>query len=443
VRGLFLTRLRIVLPFVIVLIVCGLPGAAAIPKQAPPTRTILDNGLEIIVAERHTAEIVTLQAWVKVGSRDETDALSGAAHFVEHMLFKGTTRRKAGQIDREVEGFGAVHSASTGFDSTRYFLSAASRFFDQILDIQADMLMNSVFDSTEFERERSVIIEELNLRVDTPAIRTFDLLYTTAYTVHPYRRLISGSRENVQRMTRDQVFGFYRDYYVPASVVIVVVGDVSTADVLTKVRRTFGTWRGAAPVRPPVPAEPPMTTIRRTEVAQDIRVATFRMGWVGPAVHNPDNHAMDILAYVLGQGRASRLVQQVRERRRLAQEIDASFLTAHDPALFDVFAVADPQDLSRAQEAILEEIAAVRDEGVADGELQRAKMLLEGETIVNDHTSRGLAESLGSAATIAELEFALTYLDRIREVTSAEVQRVAKRYLDPLRYAIAVVRPQR
>ncbi len=151
----------------LLLLVIGVSAEHSAALPAPSvTRAVLDNGLTIIVAEQHAAELVTLNAWVKVGSRDETDELNGAAHFVEHMLFKGTRRRKVGQIDREVEGLGGILNASTAFDFTQYYITAASRFFDRILDLQADALMNSTFDPEEMERERRVVLEEIGLRDD-------------------------------------------------------------------------------------------------------------------------------------------------------------------------------------------------------------------------------------------------------------------------------------
>ena len=417
--------------------------ATAQSRTAAPLRVVLDNGLTVIVQETHATEIVTLQAWVKVGSRDETDETNGAAHFVEHMLFKGTQRRGVGQIDREVEGLGGILNASTSFDYTQYFIVAASRFFDKILDIQSDALMRSTLDPQEFERERLVIIEELNRRDDTPSTRTFDALYTTAYAVHPYRRPIGGSRAVIQQMTRDQLFGFYTTHYAPGNVTVVVVGDVSAQDAVHKVRRAYGGWRRPAPARQQFAPEPPFGAVRRSVIEGDVRVAYLNMGWLGPAARDRDVYAMDVLLYVLGRGRGSRLARSIQEGQRLVQQISAGFPTALDPTLFSVFAVTEPDNVARVEEVILAEIRGVREQGVSDEDLRRAKTLLEGEEIVSTHTTRGFATTLGFYATVADLEFALTYRDRIRQVSREDVQRVALRFLDPQRYALVVLQPRR
>ncbi len=428
--------------FLLIVLATTIAPVAAQPQTAP-RRVVLDNGLTVIVQENHATEVVTLQAWVKVGSRDETDETNGGAHFIEHMLFKGTPRRTVGQIFRDVEAMGGEINASTSYDFTQFYIIAAGRFFDRVLAIQADALQHSTFDPAEFERERLVVIEELNRREDSPSTFSFDLLSTVAFTQHPYRRTVIGPRANLQRMTRDQLYEFYRTFYVPANVTVVVVGDVHAEDVIARVRRAYGGWRTTGPPRQQFPPEPPMTAIRRIVREQDVRVAYLRLGWLGPAARERDVYAMDVLLYVLGRGRAARLVRNVREGQRLVQDISAGFFTSADPNLFLVAAVTEPDALARAEEAILAEIAAVRVGGVTAEELQRAKTLLEGEDIVATSTTRGLASTLGFYATVADLDFALTYREHIRAVTAEDVQRVAQRYLDPQRYAAVVIRPRR
>jgi zinc protease len=429
--------------FLSVLLLIGVSPeqSTALPSQSV-TRTVLDNGLTIIVAEQHSAEIVTINAWVKVGSRDETDELNGAAHFTEHMLFKGTRRRKVGQLDREVEGLGGILNASTSFDFTQYYITAASRFFDRILDIQADALMNSTFDPEEMVRERKVVLEEIGHRDDTPASLASKVLYTTAYRVHPYRRPIGGTREVLERITRDQLFAFYRAHYGPQNVIIVAVGDVNAQEATTKIRRAYGAWRHPVAPRPVVQPEPAPADVRRAELEHDVRVSYLQLGWIGPGARDREVYAMDVLLFVLGQGRSSRLTQRLRERQRLVQDIGASFPTGLEPLLFQVNAVVEPQDLARAEQAILAEVTEIRESGIATDELERAKMLLLASEAIGMHTSRGLASLLGYSASVADLNFALTYEEQIRRVSREDIQQAARRYLDPRRYAVTVIRPR-
>jgi predicted Zn-dependent peptidase len=194
--------------------------------------------------------------------------------------------------------------------------------------------------------------------------------------------------------------------------------------------------KAAAPVDPP-PAE-----IRRVVMERDVQAATLLLGWIGADVRNPDHYALDILAAILGQGRSARLARSLRDRQQIVQSVNVGFGTSIDPGVFVISAVADPSQAGRVEPALLAELAAVRTEGVTDEELDRAKTLIEMDTRVSQHTSRGTASALGYAATIATLEYHQTYLDRIRTVTRADVQRVAARYLDPQRYAIVIVQPR-
>lgn len=428
----------------VALLSVALLGLAA-PGSGQPTllHEVLPSGLRVVVAEQPNSPAVTVDVWVKVGSRDETDELSGAAHFVEHMLFKGTRRRPPGHIAREVDSLGGWINASTSWDYTRYYVVVPAGAWRQAVDIQADALTNPTFDPQEVERERTVVLQELSLIHDTPGRYAVLKLYETAYTVHPYRRPIGGSVEAIRQMTRAQLVDFYRRHYAPANVTVVVAGGVPTAQVLDEVRRMLSRWTRPLSPRGSAPQEPPFDQVRRLVEFRDVRVTSLAMGWLGPDVRNEDHYAMDVLTYALGRGRAARWVRNLRDRRRVVQSVSVSFPTAKDPPLVVVVAVtADPEE-SRAERAVLEEVRELRERGLSEEELERAKTLLEAEARIEQHTSQGLAASLGFAATVADLEYHTTYLDRVRAVTREDMLRVARQYLDPERYAVVAVRPRR
>jgi len=417
------------------------PAAAAAP--APRfARQRLETGLTIVAEELGVGGPVALHTWVRVGSKDESDETNGAAHFLEHMLFKGTARRKTGEMDRAVESLGGVLNAATSVDFTYYYVVGAGRDFDQLLDLQSDAIMHSTIDAGEVERERTVVIEEISRRDSFPGTLALEMLRTSAYTEHPYRRSVLGPRPGIERMPRDVLLDFYRAHYIPANVTVVVVGGVSAREAVAKVARAYSTFVRPPSSRAPRPAEPPITSVRRSVAEHDVRVAYLALGFAGPSVRDPDVYATDVLSYLLGRGLGARLRQRVLERSRLVQSIGAFFPTQEDPALFVIQAVAEPAQVERAEAAILAELTAVRDQGVTDAELARAKNLLEGEHLYEAHTTRGRAFDLGLASTIADLDYANTYVDRIRGVTRDDVARVARRLFDPTRYAFAVVRPR-
>jgi len=419
------------------------PGAAApAPSRATPRvlRSVLDNGLTVIVEEHAASDIVALYTWVRVGSKDEDEETNGVAHFIEHMLFKGTAKRKPGVMEREVEGLGGVLNAATSVDYTNYFIIAAAKHFDQMLELQADAVTNPIFDAAEMERERRVVIEEINSRWNSPATRAFDAILGVAFTTHPYRRTILGPRAGLERMSRETLVNFYQTHYVPSKMSVVVVGNIRADDVLNKVRRAYTGFQLRGAPRPARPVEPPISGVRRLVIEQDVRVAYVAMGFHAPAAHDRDVYATDVLEYVLGGGLGARLRQQIVDRTRLAQSAGAAYLVTEDPSLFIISAVADPSQVERTEAAILTELASVREQGISETELVRAKNLLEGEHVFRTHTARGRARYLGLSATVVGLEFGQTYVERIRQVTRDDVQRAARRLFDPQRYAIVVIR---
>lgn len=432
-------RAAVALVFLLVLAGFPTPGSG----QPLLLHELLPNGLRVVAAEQPTSPAVAVDVWVRAGSRDETDELSGAAHFVEHMLFKGTRRRPVGQIAREVEAVGGWTNASTSWDYTHYYVVVPAGAWRQALDIQSDALTNPTFDPQEVERERTVVLQELSLIHDTPARYAVFKLYETAYTVHPYRRPVGGSVDAIRRMTREQLVDFYRRHYGPANVTVVVTGGVPARLAVDEVRRLLSRWARPVAPRAAAPQEPPLDRVRRWVEVRDVGVTTLAVGWLGPDVQDEDHYAVDVLTYALGRGRGARWVRALRDRRRVVQSVSVSFPTAKDPPLVVVVAATADPDESRAERALLEEVRELRERGLSEEELQRAKTLLEAEARTEQHTSQGLAASLGFAATVADLEYYRTYLDFVRAVTRDDVLRVARRYLDPERYAVVAVRPRR
>src|SRR5215510_12143816 len=205
----------------------------------PMLKTTLPNGLKVIVEENHASRVVAAQVWVRVGSADELPAEAGLAHVHEHMLFKGTTQRKVGEIAADVEGAGGDINAWTSFDQTVYHVTIASRELDVALDILSDAVQHSTFDADELGRELEVVLEELRRGNDTPSRVASEMLFETAYRAHPYRRPVIGYVESVKSFTRDGILAFYRRWYQPRNMCLVVTGDVKSDEVVEKAERLF------------------------------------------------------------------------------------------------------------------------------------------------------------------------------------------------------------
>ena len=403
----------------------------------------LDNGLEVVLEENHAAPVVAFQAWVKVGSADEPPELAGIAHMFEHMLFKGTKKRGVGQIAREVESAGGEINAWTSHDETVYHLVLASRFFDTGLDILADTLMNSSFDTGELERERNVVLEEIKQGLDDPERQAGQGLFQTVFDVHPYGRPIIGSESTVRKLSRDDILAFFARSYVASNVTLVVVGDFDTDAAKQKVTQAFATMpRGLATgTRAPQPAQP---ALRIAGKSRDVKEAQLLFGYRTPAIQHADIAALDLLAVLLGQGDSSRLNLEVVRKRQLATNASAYLFSARDPGALVVAVSLPAARIEDATRAVLDEISRLAFEEIPAEELAKAKTILESDRVFDKETVQGYARKLGFFSAIAgDPNFEERYLAALQKIAAADLRRVASEYLRTGNLSIYVQAPER
>lgn len=412
-------------------------------SQSLPFKTTLDNGLKVVIEEDHSAPVVAVQLWVGVGSGDEEDDEAGISHVIEHMLFKGTKRRGVGEIAKEIEGVGGVINAFTSYDQTVYHITIARRFFDRALDVLSDAAMNSIFDPEELKKEIKVILQELKRGEDSPSNRLYKEITSLAFRVHPYRRPVIGYDKTLKGLTRKKVLDFYRKWYVPSNMTLVIVGDVDRKEVLKKVKEAFGGFDGR-PLPPRVRAvEPPQKELRVRIITHDVKEAKLELAFHIPSLTHPDVYAIDILAAILGEGKSSRLFRKVKEEKGLVRDIATYSMTPKDPGLFFISADLDADKVEEALEAILGEVERIRKEGVEEKELQRAKIKVEADFVYERETFPGRARKWGYFETIAgDVRFEERYLEGIKGVTSEDVKRVARQYLRVKNLSIALLLPE-
>jgi zinc protease len=422
---------------------CGavrtVPQAAS--RSAGPTRHVLGNGIPVVIQEHRGSDVVALQLWVRAGARDETAAELGLAHYLEHMLFRGTTSRPGGFVERDVEGVGGRMNAGTSWDYTFYYVTLPSRRLVPGLEMLADIAINASLDREVLEKEKEVVLEEMRLGEDNPRRRLGRQLYTQLFDGHPYGRHIIGTPELVRGLTRETLGGFYRRHYVPEAFAVVVVGAVDPEQALATAAATFGRLpRGGVPRLPAAP--PPAFRPQRQELPHPGTHAHLGLAWPAPRLDHADTPALDLLVSILGRTRSSRLVQSLREREGLVVSVSAGFSALEAAGGITVSAQLPPANLARAEAQILAEIRRVREAGVTDAELRRAVTAAEAEHEFETETAEGRARALGRAETIWTIEDELAYVSRIRSVTATQVRAVARRYLDPDRYArLALVPP--
>ncbi len=395
-----------------------------------PVRWVLPNGLKVLVAEDRSAPVVAVQVWVATGSADELPHESGLAHVHEHMLFKGTARRGVGEIAREIEGAGGDINAYTSKDSTVYHVVIASRFVDTALDVLADAIFSSSFDATELARELEVVHEEYRRGEDMPDRKVYELLFEHAYARHPYRLSTIGDPEVFTRLSRDDVQTFFRKWYVPRNLTLVVTGDVDADALRPRIDELFGRAADVPiPERPRVP-EPRPAGLRAHVTRGPYKKTLLYMGFPAPSIREADVAPVDVLAAVLGDGDSSRLWRDVKERAELVHSIFTYAMTPRDRGLFVIGLELDPENLESAVHATFEQLHEVRRAPIPHAELVKALGVIESDFVYEKESAQGAARALGFYESLADdWRFEARYLESLRAVKSADVLEVAQRYL--------------
>lgn len=408
----------------------------------------LENGLHVIFRPQNTAPVVSMAMWVRVGSADERDDEAGLAHVHEHMLFKGTKRRGVGDIAREVEAAGGGINAFTSFDHTCYYVTMSSRFFETGLDVLSDAMRNSSFDPEELEKELEVILEEIKRGEDQPRSVLMQRLFALSYETHPYSKPVIGTRESVASFTRDHILNFYRRWYVPENVTLVIVGDVAEDEVRATVNQHLASWARGPGLPDRARAAEPEQTEMRVDVyggnATEVHIATaFHV----PEMTHEDAAALDVLRLLLSYGETSPLVERLDRELAWVNDVAAGAYMPRDPGLFYVGADYQADDGHPGAAAVVGEMMRVctdlaRQRFSAEKVL-RAKTLLESSEIYRRQSVEGQAQVLGYYAdTETGWEFEKEYFARLGQVSVEEVQACARKYLRPENMCIAVHAPQ-
>jgi zinc protease len=394
-------------------------------------RTVLTNGLVVLTKEVHTSPIVTSMIWYRVGSRNEELGQTGKSHFLEHMLFKGTERFKKGQIDLLTLKNGGGNNAFTSHDFTAYYFNFASDRWEVALDIEADRMVSCSFEPEEFEAEKKVVIEELKTGLDSPWGLLMQEQEATAYKVHPYRNPIVGWLQDVERATVEEQQAYYRRYYVPNNAILVVAGDFETDEVLNKVDRAFAGIPSGPPPVPMLLTEPPQRGERRLIVRWRSKVPRLAIAYHAPQIASTDSYALQVLAVVLAEGKASRMYQRMVEREQTVTFVSAEYGEAKDPTLFHIRAEGrGDHSIDEIESSIHDELAAICRGGVSTHELDRAKHQIEAHFILSRERTLDQAILLGQIETLYGLSYIDSYLQNINAVTTADLSDVCSRYLN-------------
>lgn len=405
----------------------------------------LDQGLTLVHQYMSATPVVVADIWVKAGAIAEPMQWNGMAHFLEHMIFKGSKRIPPGWFDREIENQGGMTNAATSHDYAHFYLTTGNHCFKDTFPYLAEILLQAEIPDAEFIRERDVVLEEIRGSYDDPDWVGFQTLCETIYQYHPYGRSILGLEEQLLQYTPNQMRCFHRTYYQPENMTVVMVGGITETEALTLMEKCFHnqfSLRSESP-RAIAEAEPPLVGIRRSEIhIPRLEHSRLSLGWIGPGVENlEDGFGLDLLSAVLAGSSTSRLVQQLREEEHLVLDICSNFSLQQDSSLLTISAWLEDEDLELIEQKICDRIRQLQREPISELELARFKRMLCNDFTFSTETPGQLAGLYGYYNTIAKAELSVIYPFEIRRINPYNLQRLAQQYLCADNYGVTILRP--
>ena len=404
----------------------------------------LDNGLTVIYQHLPATPVVVVDVWVGAGAIAEPEDWCGMAHFLEHMIFKGTKRLAPGAFDQVIENRGGVTNAATSHDYAHFFITTAAQYLEDTLPALAELLTNAAIPEDEFARERDVVLEEIRSCYDNPDFVGFQALTESIYQLHPYGRPILGTEAHLMERSPEQMRCFHQYHYQPENMTVAIVGGVAKEKALELVSQSFCDFYPKVDCpKSEAEAEPPFTEIRRQELFfPRLEQARLMMGWIGPGVEQlRDAYGLDLLSVLLAEGRSSRLVRELREEQGLVQGISSGFSLQRDSSLFTISACLHPQHLERVETLIRDRLFQLQTTPVSEAELARCKRVLCNDYAFSTETPSQLAGLYGYYNTIANAEVAVIYPEQIQRFSGSDLQQLAQQYLSPNYYAVTVLQP--
>ena len=404
--------------------------------QEQTTKVVLQNGLTVIVRENPAVPLTAITTMVKVGYFDEDDRISGISHVIEHMFFKGTPSRSVGEVARETKALGGYLNASTYYERTSYYTVVPSENAIKALEIQADALWNSSFDNDELKREIEVVIQENNRKLDNPSAVASEKLYEVAFQQHRMKRWRIGTESGLRALTRGDLVAYFKRYYRPSNIILTIVGPIDRDQMLAEVVRLYG-GDAQTPVALPIvgvkldrdvsPREPEQTGIRFGYQRGPIEQPRVAIGFHTPGILSLETRALEVLASILADGRSGRLNQHLRDEKGLITSASASANAFVDLGFFEIdVETATPLD---AQVGILAELESIKQSGLTNETVARAKAQIAQEYLSQLETVDGIGKDLAENEALGNWKRSAAYLADIQKVTAQQVVDVVNKYL--------------
>jgi zinc protease len=419
--------------------------AEEVSIRFPVEKYTLPNGLVVLLAEDHSAPIISYQTWFRVGSKNEETGYTGLAHLFEHMMFTGTPRYKRDQFDAILQMNGATNNAFTTNDYTAFYENLPSSKLELVMDIEADRMVNLQVTAENLKSEREVVKEERRYRVDNNPMGVLqEALQDTAYKVHPYKWPVIGYMKDIDHITLEKAQEFYKTYYAPNNAVLVIAGDFKTKNAKSLIEKYYGPLHSSVIPQKARPAEPLQTDARSRFISRDVQNMTYILAYHVPGAGQYETYALDLLASILGGGNSSRLYKRLVYTTQQATNVGAGNYSLQDPSLLQIYVTLKPgQGLNEAEQFTYTEVWRPRIQGVTESELSMAKKRVAKGYIDSLKTVFGKAESLAQNEVLfGNYEEMFKDFSRYEKVTVPEIKAVAEKYLLPKQSTLVVLIPK-
>lgn len=405
----------------------------------------LPSGLTLVHQQVSTSPVVVTDVWIDAGVTNEPDSWSGIAHFLEHMIFKGTTNVLPGEFDYVVENNGGFANAATSYDYAHFFLVTASQYLPHTLPYLGEILLQATIPDEEFYLERDVVLEEIRSSDDDYDWLALQALADLIYQNHPYGRSVLGDGELLLHNTPNQMRCFHKTHYQPERMSVVLVGDITEKDAISLVEDSFSNFTVRSEC-PPVnlDGEPPIVDIRRKQLfLPRSEMSKIIMGWSGPGIDNFEGAiALDLISMILTGGRSSRLIKKLREEKQLVLDISCDFSLQKHSSLFTISAYFYPQYLTEIENIIRQEIYNLQTKPITDKEMTVCQKTLIHDYIFSTETPEQLAGLYGYYQTLKNAQLSFKYPQIVHSLTPRQIQCYASQYLSPQYYCVCEVHEQ-
>ena len=395
----------------------------------------LKNGL-ILLLEKKSTETVAVQATVMVGSNRENEKINGISHFVEHMLFEGTKKRPDSKIiSNEIESVGGELNAYTSNERTCFYIKVPNKYMDKALDIMSDILQNPLFDKKKTEKERKIILKEINLHKDEPRFHQWILFSKALFKKHPARLPPYGTVEAVKAITKKDLLDYYQKYYVPNNIILSVVGNFNNRLPL-KIKNKFKNFKPKKQAKIKKIKEPPQSKVVTEKEKRKILSSYLVLGYKTPPRNKKESYILDVIMAILGRGQSGKIFDEIRNKRGLAYEIGVHHDPETDYGFFSVYLNTDKKNINETIALILKEFKNLKN--LTSRELKEAKGYLIGQHILENEDTRELADELGYWESIKDVKLLSTYIKNVNKITKKDITLVANKYLTK-NYALAII----